>query len=235
MSRAPEQANKPPGRRLLIGFNHYVECRSVLSCAAQVSQAAGAELAGIFVEDEELLGLARLPFSVETLYSSRQTRNLDCKSMEGELRAIAMQMHNALRKLAEGSSRQYSFRTVRGHLYRALAGQAGAGDLILLRSACIPWRRARPAMPAMNGPVMLLKLPGGGNGNLLALAQEIARAMKQELILLHRYEGPQILRSMNAGLIILPASLFNADTRSSEIERFTEAAPCPVLLVPAAG
>lgn len=235
MSRTVEPAFRQPGRRLLIGFNHYMECRSVLDCAAQVSQATGAELAGVFVEDQDLLDLARLPFSAETLYSSRQTRNLDSKSMEGQLRAIAMQMHDALRKLAERSSRQYSFSTVRGHLYRALAAQAGAGDLILLRSACVPWRSAKPAAPAMNGPVVLLQPPGSGNGNLVTLAQEIARAMKQEFILQRQYEGPQTLRNMNAGLIIMLAAMLNPDTQISEIERFIEAAPCPVLLVPAAG
>ncbi len=230
MSRAPEQPHKPPYHRLLIGFNHHMECRSVLNFAAQVAQVAGVELAGVFVEDQELLDLARLPFSTEILSSSHQTRNLDSVSMEGELRAIALQMHNALRKLAEHARRQYSFRTVRGHLLHTLIAQAGAGDLLLLRTADFPWRGARPALALISGPVVLLEPPGSGNGTLVSLAQEIARTMKQEIIIEHKYAGPQTLRGLNAGLIIVSTALFGA---SEDIERFVEAAPCPVLIVPA--
>jgi len=230
MSRAPEPPHKAPYNRLLIGFNHHMECRSVLNFAAQVAQVAGVELAGVFVEDQELLDLARLPFSTEILVSSRQTRNLDATSMEGELRAIALQMHNALRRLAEHTRRQYSFRTVRGHLLHALVAQAGAGDLLLLRTADFPWRGAGPAPVRIGGPVVLLEPPGSGNGNLVRLAQEVARTMQQEIVIEHNYEGPQNLRGLSAGLIIVPGTLFTA---SEDIERFVAAAPCPVLIVPA--
>ena len=230
MSRAPEPPHKAPYSRLLIGFNHHMECRSVLNFAAQVAQVAGVELAGVFVEDQELLDLARLPFSTEILSSSRQTRNLDSTSMEGELRAIALQMHDALRRLAEHTRRQYSFRTVRGHLLHTLIAQAGVGDLLLLRTADFPWRGACPVPVRIGGPVVLLEPPGSGNGNLVRLAQEVARAMQQEIVIEHKYEGPQNLRGLNAGLIIVPGTLFTA---SEDIERFVAAAPCPVLIVPA--
>ncbi len=238
MSQQAEPGPKPRYHRLLIGFNHHTECRSVLGFAAQVSQAAGVELAGVFVEDQDLLDLARLPFSAEILSSSRQTRNLDFNSIEGELRAIAWQMQRSLRILAERTKRQYSFRTVRGHLLRALIAQVEAGDLVLLRTACVPWPSTKPAMSIIGdirGPVVLLEPPGSGNGNLVALAQEIARIMKQELVVLREYSGPQTLRSLNAGLIIAPAALLSADAAGNGVERFVDAAPCPVLLVPETG
>ena len=230
MSRAPEPPHKAPYNRLVIGFNHHMECRSVLNFAAQVAQVAGVELAGVFVEDQELLDLARLPFSTEILPSSRQTRNLDSTSMEGELRAIALQMHDALRRLAEHTRSQYSFRTVRGHLLHALVAQAGAGDLLLLRTADFPWRGAGPAPARIGGPVVLLEPPGSGNGNIVLLAQEVARAMQQEIVIERNYGGPQSLRGLNAGLIIVPGTLFTGD---DDTERFVAAAPCPVLIVPA--
>lgn len=235
MSRTTQTPAKPPYHRLLIGFNHYVECRSALNIAAQVAQVAGVELAGVFVEDQELLDLARLPFSTEILSSSRQTRNLDSASMEGELRAIATQMHAALRKLAEHTKCQYSFRTIRGHLLHALIAQAEAGDLLLLHTADFPWRGARPARKIIGGPVVLLEPPGSGNGNLVHLAQEIARTMKQEIVIERNYTGPQNLRGLNAGLIIAPATLFNADRALEDIVRFVTAAPCSVLIVPTSG
>lgn len=230
ISRAPEPPHKTLYKRLVIGFNHHLECRSVLNFAAEVAQAAGAELAGVFVEDQELLDLARLPFSTEILSSSCQTRNLDSTSLEDEMRAIALQMHNALRRLAEHTRSQYSFRTVRGHLLRALVEQAEAGDLLLLRSGDFPWHSASPAMALIAGPVVLLEPHGSGNGNLVRLAHDVARAMQQQIVIEHNYAGPQTLHGMNAGLIIVPGTLF---TGEDDTERFVAAARCPVLIVPA--
>ena len=82
----------------------------------------------------------------------------------------------------------------------------------------------------IGGPVVLLEPPGSGNGNLVRLAQEIARTTQQEIVIEHNYEGPQNLRGLSAGLIIVPGTLFTA---SEDIERLVAAAPCPVLTVPA--
>ncbi len=235
MSQQVEPGHKPRYRRLLIGFNHHMECRSVLDFAAQVCQAAEVELAGVFVEDQELFDLARLPFSTEILSSSGVIRNLESKSVETELRAVATVMRNALRKLAGQARRQYSFRTVRGHMWRELIALAGAGDLILLRATCAPWRAAKPAMPAMNGPVVLLESPGGGNGNLVALAREIARMLNQELVIAHTYDGPPGLRELKAGLIIISGPISGMDAWNKEIESFIDTLFCPVLMVPKGG
>jgi len=230
MSRAAPDTGKLPYRRLLLGFNHHAECRAVFDFAADVSRIADAELTGIFVEDQDLLDMSRLPFSMELLAASRQTRNLDFESIERDLRAIAMQMQNALRKLAERAQRHYSFHTVRGHLLRTLVSQADPGDLILLRTACDPWRGVKPAV---SGPVVLLEPPGSGNGALAALARAIAHDLKQDFILLKTYHGPESVRNLRAGLLIASLSIFDTDSSWSEIERFAEAAPCPVLLASA--
>jgi len=230
MSSAAPHTGKSPYRRLLLGFNHHAECRAVFDFAAQVSRVADVELSGVFVEDQDLLDMARLPFSMELLAASRQTRNLDFESIERDMRAIAMQMQNALRKLAERAQRHYSFRTVRGHLLRALVTQADPGDLILLRTACDLWRGVKPSL---SGPVMLLEPPGSSNGVLAALARAIAHDLKQDFILVKTYHGPESVRHLHAGLLIASLSLFDTGSSWREIERFVEAAPCPVLLAPA--
>jgi len=234
VSTALEKAHnhKPAYRRLLVGFNHHVECRRVLDFAAHVAEVAEVDLAGVFVEEQELLELARLPFSTEILHSSRQLRALDSADVERDLRALADIMQNALRRVAEAARRQFSFRTVRGHLLRELIAQAGAGDLVLLRTACVPWWAATPTAPELSGPVVLLEPPAGANGSIARLAGEIARAMKQQLVTLHSYSGPQSLRNLQAGLIITSVSMFKSDEWNGEIQRFVDAAPCPVLIVP---
>lgn len=230
MSNPAEPRPKTAYHRLLIGFNHHMECRNMLAFAAQVARVAEVELAGVFVEDQQLMDLARLPFSSEILASSGMVRNFDASRVESDLRAIALGMHTALRKLAEQAHRQYSFQTVRGHLLHELVAQAGAEDLILLRTADYPWRNA-PRQAAPGGPVVLLQSSDTGNGNLLGLAQEIARSLKLQISVLQNYDGPKSLRDLRASLIIAPSTFF--DKGRADIDAFVDAAPAPVLIVPA--
>lgn len=230
MSHASQPPRKMPFHRLLIGFDHCVECRTVLSFAAKVAEAAEVELAGVFVEDQELLDLARFPFSTEILSASGAVRNFEARRVESDLRAIAAGMHEALRKLAGQARRQYSFRTVRGHLLRNLIAMAGADDLILLRTPAYPWRGNMPKRPSPGGPVILLQPPGLANGNLRNFAQEIAKAMKVDVSIQENYTGPDSLPGLNASLLIAPASLFSG---GDELDRFVSVSPAPVLIVPA--
>ncbi len=233
MSNLMEPAHKPRYQRLVIGFNHHMECRSVLNFAAQVAQVAEVELAGVFVEDQELLDLARLPFSTEILSASGAIRTIDPQRVESDLRGIALGMREALRKLAEHAQRRYSFRTVRGRLLHELIAQAGSSDLIMLRTADFVWRNTKPGLAASSGPITLLQPAAGENGNLLNLAQGIARSKQQEMVIEKIYEGQTWLRSLNARLIIVSAAMFSKG--GEDIERFIEAAPCPVLIVPMTG
>lgn len=231
MSQPSGQPQRPSYHRLVIGLTHHMECRGMLAFAAQVARVAEVELAGVFVEDQQLLDLARLPFSSEILAPSGMVRNFDASRVESDLRAVAFGMHAALRKLAEQAHRRYSFQTVRGHLLQELIAQAGAEDLILLRTADYPWRNNAPRQAAPGGPVVLLQSSDAGNGNLLGLAQEIAKSLKLEISILKNYDGPKSLRNLRAGLIIAPSTLF--DKGRADIDAFADAAPAPVLIVPA--
>lgn len=229
MNDTPEAPRKTRFHRLLIGFNHHVECRSVLNFAGRVAQAAEVELAGVFVEDQDLFDLARLPFSTEILAASGAIRNLDTQRVESDLRAVAVGTRDALRKLAEQMRRQYSFRTVRGHFLRDLIALANADDLILLRAANYPWRERMPRAGAPPGPVLLLQPPGKGNGDLVSLAREIARSMNVPVSISEDCSDPATLRDLRASLIIVPASIFS---RAEDIDRFAAAAGSPLLIVP---
>lgn len=215
-------------RRLLIGLDHHAECRAALDFVSHVAAAAAAEveLAGIFVEDQQLLELARLPFSTEFLQSSNQTRALNNQNVESELRAMAGVMHKALRQIATRAKHQHSFVTVRGNLIKELIARAGAGDLVLLRTATAAWRHAAAAR--MKGPVVLLALSEAGKASLLELGREIARETRQELVIAPHYDGPQSIAALRAHLILVPGSDFSPD----QIERLINAVDCPVLIVP---
>lgn len=235
MNTARDHGHKLPYQRLLIGFNHHVECRSVLGFVAQLAQITEVELAGVFVEDEQLLDLARLPFTTEILRSSHQARTLVSANVERDMRALADSLQRSLRIVAERSRRQFSFRTVRGRLLRELLAQTGAHDLILLRTACDPWWRPASAPTENKGPVVMLEPPPGANGDLAGLARQIAQAMKQQLVEAPAITGAQAILALHPSIIIASAGMFAHDTSGAAIESFVDAAPCPVLIVPDTG
>lgn len=231
MTQHPERDPKRPRRRLVIGFSHQMECRTALDFATYVAGAVEVELMGVFVEDQELLDLARLPFSIEFLAASKQTRNLDAGNMGNELRAIAGDMQKALQKLAERAKRPYSFRITHGRMLPQLTALAHADDLILLRTACVAWRQAAVA-PTPNGPVVVLAVSESGNDDLLRLARAIAHEINQQVILVADYIGAESLRALRPRLVIASTSMFASDVRAAEIERLINVMDCPVLIVP---
>lgn len=231
MSTPPEPPRKSGYRRLLIGFNHQIECRPALDLAAKLAEAAQTELAGIFVMDQELLDMARLPFTTEILRASRQTRNLDPAAIERELRATAEVMQRQLQQLAARVHRQCSFRTVHGHLLRTMMAQAEAGDLILLRQAGLPWAGGRREVFTIGGPVVLMAPVAAGGNGLQNLAQQIAQVLHQTFIAAPMDTPLANLAELRPGLVIAPASLFEAG-EDKAIEHFTETVRCPVLIAP---
>lgn len=229
MSKPVEPPHTSGYRRLLFGFNHQAGNRSALGLAAKLAEAAQAELAGVFVMDQDLLDMARLPFTTEILRVSRQTRNLDPAAIERELRATAELMQKDLRQLAARMQRQCSFRMVHGHLLRALMAQAEAGDLILLRQADFPWAGGRREVFAIEGPVVLLAPASAGANGLENLARQIARTLHQTFIASPLNTPPGKLAGLRPGLVIAPASLFEGGDDKA-VERFAEAVRCPVLI-----
>lgn len=229
-------------RRLILGFDHHEESRSVLSIAEHVAATGQIELAGIFVEDTELFELAALPFSTEFMIKTRQRQSFDLPCVERELRAHMQASRAALREMARRAHRTFSFRTVRGRLLRALMQEASVGDLIMLRRADRPWHM--PATGAGHGahaPVLQV-LPSAVDETapLAALGQQIARELGRPLIRLTASTAQTVetaAREAGAALIILPLELLSEKTWQEELEVFAERVPSAVLIagMPAQG
>ena len=231
MSTPPDPPQKSGYRRLLVGFNHQIESRTALDLAAKLAEAVQTELVGVFVMDQDLLDMARLPFTTEILRASRQTRNLDPAAIELELRATAELMQRRLRQLALRAHRQCSFRTVHGHLLRALMAQAEAGDLILLRQTDLPWPGGRQTVLAMDGPVVLMTPAAAGRDGLENLARQIAQVLQKTFIAAPMDTPLAKLSELRPGLVIAPADMFESSDDKA-VKRFTDAVRCPVLIAP---
>ena len=117
-------------RRILVALDGSPESRAALAAAARFGISTGAGLAGIFVEDVELLRLAGLPFAREAGLSSGVFRRLDRSGIELRFRVAAERAREALREIAERSGLDSSFRVARGRVVPELLAAAPEADIV---------------------------------------------------------------------------------------------------------
>ncbi len=162
MSAPPE-----PIRRILVALDASEASIAALEGAAMLAAHLRAELLGLFVEDENLLRLAGLPFAVEqgTLFS--RTQPLGPEQMEQRLRAQAVRAEQSLSVAAARYSCRCEFRVVRGQVEGELLAAMQDTDLAALGSVGVQvvnrsrlGRTARTAIDRAARPLLLLP-PGG--------------------------------------------------------------------------
>ena len=139
-------------RRVLVTLSGTREELERLNAAAELAASLEAELAALFVEDDDLLRACRLPEMHEVGGRTAQLRGLAPDSLERALRTAAERAERMLRSIAEARALPFSFRTARGKFPDALLALAGELDAILLnatrRSAL---RRTRPVAAVYDG------------------------------------------------------------------------------------
>lgn len=130
-------------RRVIVGLDPVQQSRALLEAAAELAGRMQAELLGLFVENQDLLHFAGLPFAREMGFESATRRALDVESMERTLRALAREARQALESAAEGTRVQWSFRVVRGAPAAELLAAAEETDLLIANLGAVPEPPAR--------------------------------------------------------------------------------------------
>lgn len=121
-----------PQTRIIVGLDTSFVAREALFLAARLAASVDARLKGIFVEDENLLALADLPFAREISFSG-EMHALDPARM---LRAMKAQAESARRILARAAAEahvDWSFDVSRGRPLVSLAASARADDTLVIR------------------------------------------------------------------------------------------------------
>jgi nucleotide-binding universal stress UspA family protein len=118
-------------RRVIVGLDPLQQSRALLEAAAELAGEMQAELLGLFVENQDLLHFAGLPFAREVGFESATRRALDVGSMERTLRALAKEARQALEAVASPTRVQWSFRVVRGVPAAELLAAAEESDLVI--------------------------------------------------------------------------------------------------------
>ncbi len=119
-------------RRILVALDASTHSLAALEAAADLAAGLGAELMGLFVEDENLLHLAGLPFAREVRSSSATRQPMSSDKMEQQLRLQASQARRALEAAAERVQARWSFRIVRGQVTPSVLNAALEADLLAM-------------------------------------------------------------------------------------------------------
>lgn len=119
-------------RRVVVLVDASPPSRAALEEAAELAARRGTELLGLFVEDEDLLRSAGLPFAREIGPTSAALRPVDASRVERRLRAQASE----LRRLLQGLTRRHaiagSLQVARGRVVAEVVAHAGPGDLVVM-------------------------------------------------------------------------------------------------------
>jgi nucleotide-binding universal stress UspA family protein len=191
---------KGPIERVVVPLDAASEHRTAIETASRLAAHAQAPLHGIFVEDEDLLRLASLPFARQfTLGAAAEP--LTAEHIELHLRVAAERARRELFAAAERHGVACSFEIVRGAAESALTG-ASHHDLVVagaltrpiaghFRVECRWWSSieaapglfmlARHAWSASGAVVMLLRDRGAASSRLLEAAAQIAHTADASL------------------------------------------------------
>lgn len=145
----------------------------MLEQAAALARAIEAELAGLFVEDVNLLRLCGLP-GHEIALSSGMARRLEQATMERELRAQAEELRRLLEMVAQAREIAWSFQISRGRRREELLGAARKHDLVLLLHHDRKPVTARYAAPKAPPSVAVIYGGSEAGDDLLDIAAKVA-------------------------------------------------------------
>jgi len=136
-------------QRIVVALDSSQSGLSALELAAHLAAALGAELEGVFVEDINLVRLARLPFLREVMACSLVEQAISPDSMQRDLHALARQAERTLLRVAEVRGVPCSFRVWRGHTrVETLSTSFDADILSLGGGSTHTVYRAMPVLPA---------------------------------------------------------------------------------------
>ena len=127
--------------RVLLAVRGAARSDAPIDLALQLAVALEAELAGVFIEDSDLLRVAALPFTREVGRVTGALRPLDPGEVEASLRRQAEQVRHALADLTRSSQVKWSFRVARGTLPGAVLSSARRADIVVAGERRPPVRR----------------------------------------------------------------------------------------------
>jgi nucleotide-binding universal stress UspA family protein len=198
-----------PIERVVVTLDAASESRTAIDTAVRLAARTGVPLHGLFVEDQDLLCLAGLPFACQVTIG-RGAEKLSSEGIALQLRAEAERERRELASAAKRHRVECTFEIVRGEIIHDANGRRTAGaserDLVVagglarpvaghfrigpgwrpsLRTAAAPVLLARTLWTAPGPVVMLLRDRDAAAARLFDTAARIAAAKDSALAVLY--------------------------------------------------
>jgi hypothetical protein len=161
-----KQPRKPRSRVVLAADAGSDSVPSV-SLAVDIASSAGSLLHGLFVEDEDLLQITRLPCTREISLTTATERSTSSEQMQRSLRLVAHQFRQTLQQQAQALRVAWSFDTRRGRVHEI--GLQPESDVTFTILANPSTHRLASARPQLVRRILLL----GDNSQALEQALDI--------------------------------------------------------------
>jgi nucleotide-binding universal stress UspA family protein len=190
-----------PPRRILVAVDASPPSLSALRAAADLAARVHAELEGLFVEDIELVRLARLEVASQVSLLSGSRERLDVESLEAQLHSLEARARRALADATSRSQVSARLRVTRGSVVAELVAASEQADLLVIGWASRPlWPRQRlgrtaqaaaerscrsvlllPEGARLGGPVAVVDDAAAGAPLAIAAAAALAEATRSKL------------------------------------------------------
>lgn len=221
-------SGETPFRQILVALDASPGSLAASSAAAGLAARLGAGLAGLFVEDEDLLRLAALPFAGVVRLPSGAHEPLDLARAESELRAVAAHAREALARAAAPARLSFEFSVTRGRVVPQILAAAARVDLLVLGAggrrrsgraglgdtARAAAERARSSVLLLRGggrigePVVVVDDGSPGAAQASAVGRALAGPPGPTVVVTppaKAGEVPAVVARLDAGLVVLAA------------------------------
>jgi nucleotide-binding universal stress UspA family protein len=237
-------------KRILLPLDVSRDSLAALEVACDLAVGVGGDIAGIFIEDQELLAAASLPFAREIGSTSGILRQIESVDIERRLDAIARRARDAMVDAGQRLKVPTSFHVKRGDVPAEILSAASDADIIVLGKAGWsigalrkPGRTCLAVLSKSQIPVMIVEQgvslsppvlavhddsPAGRRA--LEFAQELAQVLGWQMAVFSAKGlslGDEVLAKLHhdrAYVIVLPSSL--------PLKEAPSLLKCAVLFVP---
>lgn len=116
------EEHRDDGSRIVICFGGAPASLATLDTVVTVARAFRGEIEGVFIEDQQLVTLATLPFAREVSLVSRRSRALTPDRLARDIRAMASAMRERMEELAARASVPFRFAGALANLEQFFGG-----------------------------------------------------------------------------------------------------------------
>lgn len=129
-------------RRILVAMDASEDATAAVEAAVELAAATGAEIRGIYVEEERILRACSLSVTREVSLFAEEPREIGHRELEKQLRAHARRVQAQLQQIAERAQVPWSFSSTRGEVVDELRKAARESDLVVLGATGRSFKKA---------------------------------------------------------------------------------------------